>query len=76
MGSSTEKSLKRKDYKFLLGLNKELDEVRGRIMVKPLPNVRKAFSDVRMEESRKKVIMGPQITTHILEGSTLLVQGP
>lgn len=32
-------------FKFLLGLNKELDEVRGRILaIKPLPNIREAFA--------------------------------
>ncbi|RVW84312.1 putative mitochondrial protein [Vitis vinifera] len=43
----------------LLGLNRELDDVRGRIMgIKPLPSLREAFSEVRREESRKKVMMG------------------
>ncbi|RVW16161.1 Retrovirus-related Pol polyprotein from transposon RE2 [Vitis vinifera] len=38
-------------FKFLLGLNKNLDEIRGRIMgVKPLPSLREAFSEVRREE--------------------------
>ncbi|RVW59074.1 Retrovirus-related Pol polyprotein from transposon TNT 1-94 [Vitis vinifera] len=33
-------------FKFLLGLNKNLDEIRGRIMgVKPLPSLREAFSE-------------------------------
>ncbi|RVX11271.1 Heat shock 70 kDa protein 17 [Vitis vinifera] len=46
-------------FKFFLGLNRELDDVRGRIMgIKPLPSLREAFSDVRREESRKKVMMG------------------
>ncbi|RVX00220.1 Retrovirus-related Pol polyprotein from transposon RE1 [Vitis vinifera] len=39
--------------------NRELDDVRGRIMgIKPLPTLREAFSEVRREESRKKVMMG------------------
>ena len=39
-------------YKFLLGLNQELDEVRGRILgTKPMPNNIEVFSEVR----RKKV---------------------
>ncbi|KAA8538921.1 hypothetical protein F0562_025613 [Nyssa sinensis] len=55
----------------------DLDEVRGRIMgLKPLPSVREAFSEVRMEESQKKVMMGPPTTAHSPEGSALLVQGP
>ncbi|RVW53418.1 hypothetical protein CK203_085002 [Vitis vinifera] len=46
-------------FKFFLGLNRELDDVRGQIMgIKPLPSLREAFSEVRREESRKKVIMG------------------
>ncbi|GFS41348.1 hypothetical protein Acr_00g0073840 [Actinidia rufa] len=35
---------KERIFKFLLGLNKDLDEVRGRILVtKPLPSLREAF---------------------------------
>ena len=68
---------KKRLYKFLLGLNKDLDEVRGRIMgLKLLPSIREAFSEVRMEESRKKVMMGPPTMAHSFEGSTLSVQGP
>ncbi|RVW89782.1 putative mitochondrial protein [Vitis vinifera] len=34
-------------FKFFLGLNRELDDVRGRIMgIKPLPSLREAFSEV------------------------------
>lgn len=40
-------------------LNKNLDEVRGRILgMKPLPTIREAFSIVQKEESRKNVMMG------------------
>ncbi|XP_062089070.1 uncharacterized protein LOC133795632 [Humulus lupulus] len=50
---------KRRTFKFLHGLNKDLDAVRSRIMSsKPLPQVKEAFSEVRHEESRKKVMMG------------------
>lgn len=46
-------------YKFLLGLNKELDEVRGRVLgTKPLPKVREVFSEVKREESRRKLMLG------------------
>ncbi|RVW64365.1 hypothetical protein CK203_046990 [Vitis vinifera] len=46
-------------FKFFLGLNRELNDVRGRIMgIKPLPSLREAFSEVRREKSRKKVMMG------------------
>ena len=35
---------KKRVFKFLMGLNKDLDEVRGRILgTKPLPNIREAF---------------------------------
>ncbi|RVW33895.1 Retrovirus-related Pol polyprotein from transposon RE2 [Vitis vinifera] len=35
------------------------NHIRGRIMgIKPLPSLREAFSEVRCEESRKKVMMG------------------
>ena len=51
----------KRTFKFLLGLNKNLDEVRGRVMgTKPLLSLREAFSEVRREESRKKVMMGGQ----------------
>lgn len=51
---------KKRVYKFLLDLNKDLDEVRGKIMgLKPLPSIREAFSEVCIEESRNKVMMGP-----------------
>ena len=39
-------------FYFLYELNKELDEVRGRIQGKnPLPSIEKAFVEVRCEES-------------------------
>ena len=42
-------------FKFLLGLNQNLDEVKGRILgTKPLPNIQEVFFEVRREESRKK----------------------
>jgi hypothetical protein len=52
----------KRTFKFLIRLNKNLDEVRRRIMgTKPLPNVRETFSEVKREESRKKLMMGPHI---------------
>lgn len=45
-------------FKFLMGLNKTLDDVRGRILgIKPLPTLREVFSEVRREESRKRVML-------------------
>ncbi|RVW94908.1 Retrovirus-related Pol polyprotein from transposon TNT 1-94 [Vitis vinifera] len=47
--------------------------IRGRIMgIKPLPSLREAFSEVRREESRKKVMMGSkEQPTPTLDGSAL-----
>ena len=45
----------KRTFKFLLGLNKDLDEVRGRIMgIKPLPTIREAFSEVQRERAEEK----------------------
>ncbi|GAV82563.1 LOW QUALITY PROTEIN: hypothetical protein CFOL_v3_26014, partial [Cephalotus follicularis] len=42
---------KERTYKFLLGLNKELDKVRERILsIKPLPSIHETFSEVRRGE--------------------------
>ena len=50
---------KEKIYKLLLGLNRDLDEVRGRILSqKPISLIREAFSEVWREENRKKVMIG------------------
>ena len=53
-----------------MGLDKSLDVVRGRILAtKPLPSLHEAFSEVRREESRRKVMLGkPELPTTI-EGS-------
>ena len=67
-------------FKFLLGLNPNLDEVRGRILgTKPLPSIRAVFSEVRREESRKKVMLGnpnPEYKLDILvpENSALIAR--
>ena len=46
-------------FKFLAGLNVELDEVRGRIIGrKPLPTLEDVFSEVRREESCRGVMLG------------------
>ena len=61
-------------FKFLMGLNKSLDEVRGRILgTKPLPSLREAFSEVRREESRKRVMMGQPGVSGNVEGSALAI---
>ncbi|CAN1244002.1 hypothetical protein LINPERPRIM_LOCUS5899, partial [Linum perenne] len=44
--------------RFLLGLNDSLDEARGRVMnKKPLPELRKAFAEIRQETSRRRVML-------------------
>ena len=59
-------------YKFLLGLNKHLDEVRGRILgTKPLPTICEAFAEVKREETQKKLMLGKQIAIATTESSTL-----
>ena len=45
-------------YVFLVGLNQELDEVRGRILgKKPLPSICEVFSGVCREETRCKAML-------------------
>ena len=67
---------KERVFKFLLGLDKSLDEVRGRILgTKPLPTIQEAFSEVRREESRKKLMMGTRPFSNVQEGSALISQG-
>ena len=62
----------KRTIRFLLGLNKDLDDVRGRIMgIKPLPTIREAFAEVHREESRKKLMMTDNHTTLTTEGSAL-----
>ncbi|GMP46736.1 hypothetical protein CsSME_00014783 [Camellia sinensis var. sinensis] len=62
-------------FTFLLGLNTNLDEIRGRIMgVKPLPSLREAFSEVRREESWKKLMMGSHQQLNMAESSALKTQ--
>ncbi|KAI5410895.1 hypothetical protein KIW84_056148 [Lathyrus oleraceus] len=72
------KELVEKDrvYKFLLGLNTELDEVRGRILgTKPLPKIREAFLEIRREESRRKVMLGKSSAVPSIEGSAMAARG-
>ncbi|KAI5436488.1 hypothetical protein KIW84_022835 [Lathyrus oleraceus] len=72
------KELVEKDrvYKFLLGLNTELDEVRGRILgTKPLPKIREAFSEIRRKESRRKVMLGKSSAVPSIEGSAMAARG-
>lgn len=53
---------KKRTFKFLYGLRKELDETRGRIMsMRPIPKVRAAFAEIKREESRRRVMNGEDI---------------
>ena len=63
--------------KFFLALNKNLDEVRGRILgMKPLPYIREVASEVCQEESKMKVMLGPQNNQlATIESSTLVTHG-
>ncbi|KAF7835228.1 Retrovirus-related Pol polyprotein from transposon TNT 1-94 [Senna tora] len=67
---------KERIYKFLLGLNKSLDNIRGRILsVKPLPSLREVLSTVRHEESRRKLMLGSLADSDFVNGSALAVHG-
>ncbi|CAM8951545.1 unnamed protein product [Rhodiola kirilowii] len=64
-------------FVFLAGLNKDLDEVRGRILGKrPLPTMREVFSEVRREEARREVMLKKFDDIKIEgEGSALAIRG-
>ena len=67
---------KKKFFMFFKGLNKDLNEVRGRILgTKALPSIEEAFSEVCQEESRRKMMLGPSSPTTTLENSALAIQG-
>ncbi|XP_073227024.1 uncharacterized protein [Cicer arietinum] len=62
-------------FMFLVGLNKRLDEVRGRILGKiPLSSLREAFSEVRREEARQGVMMGKSPYVGEVESSALITK--
>lgn len=45
-------------FEFLAGLNRDLDDVRGRILGRrPLPTTREVFAEVRREENRRKIML-------------------
>lgn len=60
-------------FKFLIGLNKNLDDVRGRILSKrPIPSLQEAFTEVRREHSHKKVMLGKQDPSSNFEASPFI----
>lgn len=64
-------------HDFLAGLNKELNEMRGRCLATiPVPNILVIFSEVRREESRKRVMLGESKTlAPISKGSAFAAHG-
>ena len=51
---------KERVYDFLAGLHPSLDDVRGRILsAKPLPSIDEIFAEVRREEQRRRIMLGP-----------------
>jgi hypothetical protein len=57
---------------FLAGLNKDLDEVRGRVLGKvPLPTLREIFAEIRREEARQGIMMSKTQRNSESEGSAL-----
>ena len=64
-------------FDFLQGLDKELDEVRGRILGRePLPSTREVFAEVRREESRRAVMLHKESAPSIVETSALMTSQP
>lgn len=61
-------------YEFLDGLNRELDDVRGRVLSYPLPTTREVFTEVRREKNHRNVSMKMEMNGPIddVEMSTLL----
>ena len=61
-------------FEFLAGLNRELDEVRGRILSRsPFPSINDAFAEVRREEDRKRVMLGDKNNNQgLVDGSALV----
>ncbi|KZV41971.1 hypothetical protein F511_19017 [Dorcoceras hygrometricum] len=63
-------------FVFLAGLNREFDEVRGRILGRmPLPSLSEVFAEVRREESRRRVMLKDKSST-VPEVSALISGNP
>ena len=64
-------------YMFLAGVNRELDDVKGRILGrKPLPTMREVFSELRREEARRHIMLQKlDPSPSELENSALLSSG-
>ena len=63
---------KQHTYDFLISLNKDLDEVRGRMLgTHPLPQIEEIFTEVHREESKRKYILGDSKTPLQTKASAL-----
>ena len=63
-------------FEFLAGLNRELDDVRSRVLSRwSLPSIREVFSKVQREESRRKVMLREHLTS-VPEALALVIRGP
>ncbi|KAI5435746.1 hypothetical protein KIW84_022247 [Lathyrus oleraceus] len=59
-------------FMFLVGLNKDLDEVRGGVLSKiPSPTLRKTFAEIRREEVQQEIMMGKTPQSSKYESSAL-----
>ena len=59
-------------FKFLIGLNVEFDEVRGKIIGRqPLPSLGEVFSIVCHEESRRNVMHGKKLSRPVKNSALL-----
>ncbi|KAI5438546.1 hypothetical protein KIW84_024326 [Lathyrus oleraceus] len=57
---------------FLIGLNKDIDDVRGRVLGKvPLPTFCETFAEIIREESQQRIMMVKTPRSFESEGSTL-----
>ena len=60
-------------YKFLVGLNVDFDDVRGRILgCQPLPTIGEVFAEVRREESHRNVMLGKKGVAALVENSVMI----
>ena len=69
---------KEKVFDFLAGLNEDLDEVKGRVLVnKIVSSLNEDFSEVKREESQRKMMLGEEKDSinNPMEGSTLTSKG-
>ena len=75
-GIKYKKIQEKRTFKFLVGLNKNLDKVCGWILgIKPLHAIQEAFSEVRRKESWKKVMLGNPNNATATDSSALTVHG-